>query len=280
MTITAVTGTSQAALSGAAQPAQSPASPPIPPSVMTSSEALALLGSLTIADSQSATARVSAERAEGQRKQAMIRAQKALQAARRSAKKSGWWGGLSSTFKAVATWAGVAAAASSVVATGGVSTPMFIVIAASAASYGMRQSGADGRVCTIDGIDFNASDVVLLGGAALAMGYGPGTDEEKADLLERVCAHVAVGATGVQAAATGANAVATEREGHFRARSLRESASAREEELRARHELELVEEAIETLRSAADFRGRAMQAVAEMLDTKRAAQAAVFGRRA
>jgi len=253
--------------------------PELSAAVINTAEAVALVGCLAIADSQLTSARASAADAQRRRGEHTVRAQKALQAAQRAAAKGSKWHGFGSSMKSVAKWAGVAALASSAVATGGASlaaTPTLLVIAGSAASFAMKQTGADTKICRLGGVDLRASDLVLLGSLAAGMGLGMAPSDDARGLA----AGVARGARGVSGAATAGAAVATVREGRYRAETLRRQSDALAEELAAEHETRALGDAIDALRASGQFRARALEAVSQLLKTKEAATAALVGRRA
>lgn len=257
----------------------------IPAAALTSAEAVAVFGSMAIADTQTDGARDKIDMARQKREKAIEAARKAIEEAKRAHEDGGFWDELGGLAKQVGTYAAIAAAVGAAAASGGSSLVIaaaLIGIGASLAGDQMKRNGMDTTLCTIDGLEIKASDLVVIGGAVAATAMGvsatPGGPQNK--LLIDLGRHTVTGASAVRAGASGTQAVAAERSGHFDARAEELAADQRSHENKAARQQQALLGAIDLIRSSREGREQALSVVGSILETRRSIDMAIVGRRA
>lgn len=249
------------------------AEPALPGLALTDAEALALASSLALVDGQVRVANDKIRTAACKREGQIDRAWKALQNARRQARKKSGWGTFGSICRAIGIGASIAAAAS----TGGSS--LVLTAALLAASMSARsvlgRLNLDRELVQIKGVKINVSDAVVIG-AAVGGGCSAG-GSEKLTAFQKA---VAIGSRGVQSGASAGQAVATERVGHYEARTIELEADSRAHENAAAREQRTIEASLSRLRENLELRARAIEAVMSIQETKDQALKALVGRRA
>lgn len=284
MPLTAVSGVSGGQPSLGALPSPE-ASLAIPAGATSSAEAIALFGSMAIAEIQTEAARHKIDDAHQKRQKQIDAARRAIEEAKKASEKGGFWEEVGAVAKQVGTYAAIAAAVGGAAATGGSSLVVaaaLIGIGTSIAGQQMQKAGVDAKLCTIEGLDIHASDVVILGGAlaATAMGASAGPGDLNQKWLITAGHYTVTGACGVQAGTSGTQAVAAERTGHYDAQVAELAADQRNHENKAAHQQHALLAAIDLIRSSREVRERALGAVGSILETRRSIDMAIVGRKA
>jgi hypothetical protein len=266
-------------------PPAPPSSIELPAGALSSAEAIALFGSIAVADTQTDQARQKIDDAHQKRQKAIENAQRAIEAARRASEKGGFWAEVGAIAGNVGKYAAVAACVGGACASGGSSLVVaaaLIGIGTSLAGDQMKRAGFDTEVCTIGGMDIKASDLVILGGAVAAIAVGahaePGTGTHP--WLTDAGRHVVTASCGVQGGAAGVRAVSAERVGHYDAEVVDCAADQRVGENVAAAQQRVLLAAVDTIRTSREVRSKALEAVGSMLETRRGLEVALAGRRA
>jgi hypothetical protein len=239
--------------------------------------------SLMISDAQCTTAKERIQTTQVEREHDMVKARKALEEARRQEAEKSFWEEVASTAQTVGT---VAAAVAAVAATGGAATPVVALAIAGAGlsltSEAMRReyiSGGDQKLFSIGDYDFTLGDGFALAGMA-AGGVAGGFAVVGEGGTSAFARTTGVVTHAVRAGAAGTQAYATYRSGHAGAEAVDSYADARQHTLRAHRLDSKVRDQVDAIQTATETRSRALEAVASMLETRKATMNAAIGSRA
>ena len=272
----------------------------VPRAVMDSPEAALASAMLEISKVGSNSARRRASELSTQRKVALKEAQFALKKQQEAAEEGGMFGKWSSELQVAA----LVASAAATVATCGAGAPLAVAVlsavatTASATSYAMKQTGADGEMCKLNiggkEITLNYSDGVALAGMGAGIGSaaasaGSATAEagkQSAEAANRSSLafqkFCAVAADALEVAAGGAKAgqaYCTVRAGLANAEAVDHGADAKA----ADNEVEVInsqtDEVIDQYRDAAQLRSKILESIDALMAARADTRRFIMGRR-
>lgn len=272
--MTSIQTTSTLTVTGSTQPTQTPIGPAaltLPPAAMGDAAAVALFASFATNDTKIRGATQSLEIAESQRQSAIKAAKEALRRAREAEQDGGFW----SKVGKIAAAAAVVAGAAGAVFTGGSSAVVGVAIAGallSSASFAMKELDVDVELVEVGGIKLNLSDAFALGGAACTSGASAAATSTSGARVAKLVAG------GADAAATGVQAGAKYGESQALGEMLDHEADATAHTNRADNASDQAEGEIAMIEQIMEEKRKAMDAIASILNSQQAANAAIARR--
>ncbi len=243
----------------------------LPPSTLGDAAAIAMFAEMSTNDTKIRGATKNIEIGEKQRQSAIRDAKEALARALEAQKKGGFWSKVGKIAAAAAVVAGAASAA----LTAGSGAVAGVAIAGallSSSSVAMKALDVDAELLEVRGMQINLSDTFALGGAICTGGAGAFGTGRAVTAGARVGGLVA---TGAQVGATSVQAGAKYGETQALADVVDEDADATAHRNRAGAASDRADEEVGIIQQVVDDKRKAMEAIVSILNSQKAADAAV-----